>query len=84
MTTELTLTIEDKVIESARLYAQTKGESLSHLVESYLKSISIAARQNEEETFSPEILKLRGVITLPDGFDYKKELGTTLQNRYAK
>ena len=84
MTTELTLTIEDKVIESARLYAQKKGESLSHLVESYLKSISTAARQNEEETISPEILKLRGVITLPEGFDYKKELGSSLQNSYAK
>ncbi|MEO6869719.1 MAG: DUF6364 family protein, partial [Ginsengibacter sp.] len=38
MTTKLTLTIEDKVISSAKKYAQKKGKSLSHLVENYLKS----------------------------------------------
>ena len=40
MTTKLTLTIEDKVIDSAKEYAKLKGKSLSHLVENYLKSIS--------------------------------------------
>ena len=41
MTTKLTLTIEDKVIISAKKYARNKGKSLSNLVENYLKSISI-------------------------------------------
>ena len=38
MTTKLTLTIEEKVISSAKKYAQKKGKSLSNLVENYLKS----------------------------------------------
>ena len=40
MTTKLTLTMEDKVIDSAKKYAQKNGKSLSHLVENYLKSIT--------------------------------------------
>jgi hypothetical protein len=40
MTTKLTLTMEDKVIDSAKKYARQKGKSLSDIVENYLKSIS--------------------------------------------
>ena len=47
MTTKLTLTIEEKVISSAKKYAQKKGKSLSNLVENYLKSIS----SNENHIF---------------------------------
>jgi len=36
MTTKLTLTIEDTVIDSAKKYARQKGKSLSDIVENYL------------------------------------------------
>ena len=84
MTTKLTLTIEDKVIDSAKRYAQKKGKSLSHLVENYLKSITTETKENKEESISPKVLKLMGVIKLPNEFDYKTELGNALSKKYSK
>ena len=82
MTTKLTLTIEDKVITSAKKYAQKKGKSLSNLVENYLKSIS--SYEPELESLSPKVRKLLGVISLPDNFDYKAEIGKSISKKYAK
>lgn len=84
MTTKLTLTIEDKVIVSAKKYAQKKGKSLSHLVENYLKSVSAEPVENKEQRISPKVLKLMGVIKLPKDFDNKTELGNALTKKYAK
>lgn len=82
MVTKLTLTIEDKVISSAKIYAQKKGKSLSHLVENYLKSISVNEAGNL--AISPRVTKLRGVIKLPNDFDYKSELSNALSKKYKK
>ena len=84
MTTKLTLTIEDKVIDSAKKYAQKKGKSLSHLVENYLKSITSETRASKEESISPKVLKLMGVIKLPKDYNYKTELGNALSKKYSK
>lgn len=83
MTTKLTLTIEEKVIDAAKRYAQKKGKSLSHLVENYLKSITSETRA-KEENISPKVLKLMGVIKLPKNFNYKTELGNVLAKKYSK
>ena len=83
MTTKLTLTIEEKVIDAAKRYAQKKGKSLSHLVENYLKSITSETRA-KEENISPKVLILMGVIKLPKDFDYKTELGNALAKKYSK
>ena len=82
MTTKLTLTIEDKVISSAKKYAQKKGKSLSHLVENYLKSIS--TKDTSNLPISPKVSKLRGIIKLPNDFDYKSELSNALSKKYKK
>ena len=84
MTTKLTLTIEDKVIDSAKRYAQKKGKSLSHLVENYLKSIGSETKENKDDSISPKVLKLMGVIKLPKDFDYKTELGNALAKKHSK
>ncbi len=80
MTTKLTLTIDDKVIGSAKKYALKKGASLSDIVENYLKSIS--AQEITMEDISPKVARLKGVIKLPEDFDYKKEIGNALINKY--
>ena len=82
MTTKLTLTIEDKVISSAKKYAQKKGKSLSHLVENYLKSVS--TRDISAFPISPKVSKLMGIIKLPKDFDYKTELTNALAKKYKK
>lgn len=82
MTTKLTLTIEEKVIDSAKKYAQKKGKSLSKLVENYLMSVSTS--ESTEETLSPKVKKLMGVINLPKNYDYKKEVTKALSKKYGK
>ena len=80
MTTKLTLTMEDQVIDSAKEYARKKGESLSGIVENYLKSIT--AREEPNVIISSKVSKMMGVITLPEDFDYKKELGNAIIQKY--
>lgn len=77
MTTKLTLTMEGRVIDSAKKYARQKGESLSDIVENYLKSIS--TQEVTTEDLSPKVARLKGVIKLPEDFDYKKEIGNVLE-----
>ena len=80
MTTKLTLTIDDSVISIAKKYAKRKRKSLSNLVENYL--MSLTSKEDKEEVISPRILKLMGVIQLPQDFDYKKELTKGLSKKY--
>ncbi|WKN42377.1 DUF6364 family protein [Tunicatimonas pelagia] len=40
MNTKLTLTIEKEIIEIAKKYAKEKGQSLSEMVENYLKFVT--------------------------------------------
>jgi len=80
MTTKLTLTIDDSVISTAKKYAKEKGKSLSDIVENYL--MSLTSKEIKEEKISPKILKLMGVIKLPNSFDYKKELTKGLAKKY--
>jgi hypothetical protein len=80
MTTKLTLTMQDTVIDSAKKYARDNGKSLSDIVENYLKSIA-----TQEETIaelSPKVTRLMGILTVSEDFDYKKELGDALAEKY--
>jgi Family of unknown function (DUF6364) len=78
--TKLTLTMEDQVIDSAKEYARKKGESLSGIVENYLKSIT--AQEEPKPALSAKVTKMMGVIKLPEDFDYKKELGNVIAKKY--
>lgn len=80
MTTKLTLTMDDSVIDSAKKYARSKGKSLSDIVENYLKSITV--QESKGEQFSPKVTELMGSVKLPKDFDYKNELGNALNKKY--
>ena len=82
MITKLTLTIDDEVVSSAKKYARVKGKSLSAVVEHYLKSVS--GPMEREQSLSPRILKMKGVIKLPEGFDYKTQLGKAMSEKIGK
>jgi len=80
MNTKLTLTIEETVIEQAKRYAKSKGQSLSDMVENYLKT---ATRQTQEEIeFTPIVKSLKGSFKFPENFDYKDELVKRLAKKY--
>ncbi len=87
MDTKLTLNINKRVVNKAKIYAKKQGRSLSDLIENYLKAITSNETFDEEEFFSkisPEIRDLVGVIKTPKNFDYKKELGDAIWEKHMK
>ena len=81
--------MEDEVIYNAKKYAKKKEESLSSLVENYLKAISgntktlLPVKSKSKKTISL-IEKYRGIISLSEDYDYKKEIGIYLLEKYNK
>jgi len=82
MTTKLTLTIEDKVIKTAKRYAEKRGRSLSGLVENYLKTLSTDSESPDE--LGTRVKKLRGAVKLPKDFEYKAALKDAISKKYSK
>jgi hypothetical protein len=81
MNTKLTLTIEKSVIERAKKYAKDKENSLSSIVENYLKVLTKDNSVQETE-LTPIVKSLKGSFTLNADFDYKKEIAKTLSDKY--
>lgn len=81
MNTKLTLTIEHTVIERAKSYAREKGQSLSDIVENYLKVITHEEPKANNE-ITPLVKSLKGSFNAPPDFDYKKELKKSLTGKY--
>ena len=71
MITKLTLTIDKEVIQSAKGYAKGKGQSLSEIVENYLKLITAERKSMREKQLSPKVRKLRGILKVDPIQDYK-------------
>jgi hypothetical protein len=83
MNTKLTLSIEQTVIEKAKVYARNRKRSLSDLIENYLKALtSNELREGSQD--APIVHSLRGSFKAPDNFDYKEELGRRLSDKYLK
>lgn len=83
MNTKLTLTIEKEVIEVAKVYAKEKGQSLSEMVENYFKFVTLSRNKIKEKQLSPNVRKLRGILKVEEGFDYKKILTEELSKKYG-
>jgi hypothetical protein len=81
MDAKLTLSIDKDVARRAKVYARSKGRSLSDLVENYLKLLTKNSAAVDSE-YSPRVKSLLGSIALPDDFDYKKELADSLTKKY--
>jgi hypothetical protein len=81
MNTKLTLTIEQALIEKAKMYAKGKGRSLSDIVENYFKALTKEETVVETE-ITPIADSLRGAFNAPKDFDYKKELSNALKKKY--
>lgn len=82
MDTKLTLRLNDSVIERAKMYARNHKISLSKMIESYLDSLTRDKVKEEEIEITPFVKSLSGVIDLPADFDYKKDYGDYLTEKY--
>lgn len=81
MNTKLTLTIEHTVIEKAKKYANSKGRSLSDIIENYLKVIT-KEEVTEKIELTPIVKSMKGSFKAPKDLDYKKELSKRLTEKY--
>jgi hypothetical protein len=81
MDAKLTLNIDRDIARKAKVYARSNGRSLSDLVENYLKLLTKNSSVEDSE-YTPRVKSLLGCISLPDDFDYKKEIANYLTNKY--
>lgn len=81
MNAKLTLNVDKNIASKAKLYARSKGRSLSDLVEDYLKMLT-RDMEISEKKISPKVKSILGSIPVPEGFDYKKELGEQLAKKH--
>ncbi len=83
MPAKLTLTLDETVINKAKVYAKRRGSSLSGIIENYLKAITKNSGVKENIELSPLIKSLKGSFKAPGDFDYKKELKEELSKKYG-
>ncbi|MDH5399201.1 MAG: DUF6364 family protein [Cyclobacteriaceae bacterium] len=84
MDAKLTLKLDKQVIEKAKEYASSQKKSISRLVESYLKTLVDKGKSQQEDDLeiSPFVKSMSTGVKLPADFDYKKELGKALAEKY--
>ncbi len=80
MDKKLTLSLNEGVIENAKLYAKKNRISLSKLIESYLQSI--AENRTKEVEITPLVKSLSGVIDLPTDFNIRDEYTNYIIEKY--
>lgn len=81
MSTKLTLTIDESVIQQAKKYAKRKESSLSNIIENYLK-VLVKENTNSDNELTPIVKSLKSTFNASPDFDYKKELSTRLSDKY--
>jgi hypothetical protein len=69
---KLTLSVDERVVSSAKEYAKRQGVSVSEMVESYLAAVSEPPSRVARAT--PVLNSLRGVLKHADIDEYRKHL----------
>jgi hypothetical protein len=81
MTTKLTLSINEKTVQRAKLISRKKGKSISKMVEEYLNSLS--EKEEQKESTMDKIHKIvKGKITNPN-VDWKEARYQHLKKKYG-
>lgn len=80
MDKKLTLSLNERVIEQAKIYAQNHQISLSRLIESYLSSL--IEKKSDDLEITPLVESLSGVVTIPAAFDYRSNYTDHLLEKY--
>ncbi len=80
MGTKLTVNVNTKTIEKAKLYARKKRTSVSRLIENYLDSIT--SNESEKSEITPLVKSLSGLLKASDIKNYKNEYADYLTKKY--
>jgi hypothetical protein len=80
MDKKLTLSLNQDIIENAKIYAKSNNISLSKLIESYLATLTRKSKMKSEIT--PLVKSISGVIELPKEFNEKEAYTDYLLEKY--
>jgi hypothetical protein len=84
MNSKLTLKLDSRVIEKAKVYARRKNTSLSKLVESYLQLLTSTSKGSEDPDVTPLVKSLSGVLDEAQLRDYEESYKKHLRKKYSK
>jgi hypothetical protein len=73
MNKKLTLLLDETVIDQAKRYAHRRKETLSGMIENFLRYITAKNSQKLKSKMPREIEALVGIIKIPDELDIKKD-----------
>ncbi|MGI4733605.1 MAG: DUF6364 family protein [Janthinobacterium lividum] len=79
---QLTITLDDNLLQAAQAYARQHGQELDTLVASLLQA-TVQPAALPTRPLSPRIQRLFGAVQVPADFDYKKVLDEAVQERYG-
>ena len=84
MDAKLTLKLDKLVIEKAKEYADSHNQSLSSIIESYLKSLVYkeSIESDDQMEISPFVKSIQTGVKIPCDYDYKKAYGDYLSEKY--
>jgi hypothetical protein len=68
MTTKLTLSIDEKLVQNAKKYAQNNNTSVSKIVSNYLRTLNTGVTLTHHSELSPRLKKLTGAFKVPQNF----------------
>ncbi len=80
MDSKLTLKLDESVIERAKQYAKEHHISLSRLIETYLRALTL--NQQPKMKITPLVKSLTGVIELDEN-DYRQDYTDFLSQKYS-
>jgi len=81
MDTKLTLKLNKRIIEKAKVYAEINNTSLSQIVEKYFIAL-ISEKKSESLQLTPIVKELSGVIKPESIKKYKDDYTDYLTNKY--
>ena len=81
MKARLNITIEEEVLNKAKVYAEKNGSSVSQLVEDYFKSIITQPKKKSLIEIIEELPK--PTKEYPDDFDFTKEYYEENRKKYG-
>ena len=85
MATKLTLSLDSKIIESAKKYAKRHGTSISRLVEEHLASITKFGTSRQKKEPLESLKKIKGIASsLNDGSSYKDLITDSIIQKHLK
>lgn len=86
MKTKLTLNIEESIVDKVKILSKKQRQSISSLVENYLRSIAFSSKKKPEKkgmTFTEKFRKNFPATKPASSADYKKEWHKHLDEKYG-